>query len=399
MSRSIALSPTDRRAANHASIRMKRSTTINTLTASQYASRSVTSIRHGNRKRQQLALIVPAYNEEKVLGHTIQSAINAGLAKEHIYIVDDCSDDATTAIARRLVGNHNILRVERSGKGRAIFKLYTGLLLTKRYDWIHIADADGEFDIHYFENLFERLDPKNAAATGYVASLPGSIISKYRAFEYTLGMDLIRRFQALAGVITIIPGPTSIFRSDVFEKLDFSPNILCEDFDITLQLHRRQLGTIQFIPEAIARTQDPSTLGDFIKQITRWNRGIMQMMIKHKVGLRPTKVDAYLSYQILQNLTFFLMYFVWIPYISIVTSNPMYLAVSFICDVALTFAFAMFAAARSGRYDILPAFPFIYALRFVALGVFMKCFFDVLIRRRFVTSKGMWQTVARRRTA
>lgn len=399
MTRSIALSPFDRQASNYASISDGRTMSINTLTAPQYASRSVTSIHYGNRQREQLALIIPAYNEEKVLAHTIQSAIDAGLSKEHIYIVDDCSNDATTTIARHLVGNHNILRVERSGKGRAIFKLQTGLLLTKRYEWIHIADADGEFDTNYFAKLFENLDPKNAAATGYVASLPGSIISKYRAFEYTLGMDLIRRFQSLAGVITIIPGPTSIFRSDVFEKLDFSPDILCEDFDITLQLHRRRLGTIQFIPEAIARTQDPSNLSDFIKQITRWNRGVMQMIIKHKVGLRPTKVDAYLTYQIFQNLTFFLMYFIWIPYISLVTHNPMYLALSFICDVALTFAFALFATARSGRTDIIPAFPFIYLLRFVALGVFMKCFLDVLILRKFVKTKGMWQTVARRRTA
>lgn len=400
MSRSIALTAVERRAISAArrpfKLAVNRSTSTPLLPATEFAMRSVMSIKNENRPKNKLALIIPAYNEEQVLEHTVQSAIAAGLDKKHIYIVDDYSSDTTSAIARRVVGDFNILRVGRSGKGRAIFKLYTGLKLTKRYDWIHIADADGEFDKNYFSELFKHLDLKNAAATGYVSSLPGGVVSKYRAFEYTIGMDLIRRFQAIAGVITIIPGPTSIFRSDVFEKLEFTHGVMCEDFDITLQLHRQKLGTIQFIPSAIARTQDPSNVRDFVKQITRWNRGVMQMFIKHKVGLKPGKVDAYLSYQIMQNLTFFLMYFVWVPLITIMTGNIAYLALSFLSDVILMLGFVLFASVRSGRKDIIPAFPFVYALRFVALGVFMKSFVEVIILRKYIITSGTWETVARR---
>ena len=373
-----------------------RSTDFHIQPSTEFAQRAMTSIVNGNREKAKLALIIPAYNEEAVLEHTVSSAVAAGLPRKHIYIVDDYSSDTTTAIAKRIVGDFNLLRVGRSGKGGAIYKVSNMLKLTKRYEWVHIADADGSFDADYFPELFKHLDTKHAAATGYVASLPGGPISQYRAFEYTLGMDLVRRFQAIAGVITIIPGPTSIFRSDVFEQLEFASRTLCEDFDITLQVHRKKLGSIQFIPTAVTRTQDPATLHDFIKQITRWNRGVMQMLIKHRIGLRPGKVDAYLSYQVMQNLSFFLMYTLWIPFITIVSGSFAYMAMVFLLDVALIFGLLMFVVLRSGRRDLLAAFPAVYAMRFIALGVFIKCFFEVMIMRRFLATSGTWERVARR---
>jgi len=365
-----------------------------------YATRAVEAITNGVASKKPLALIVSAYNESLVLEHTLRSAIAAGLPAHDVFVVDDCSRDNTRKIAERIVGSSNVLRVGRSGKGLAIHKIVSQLHLTKRYDWIHIADADGEFDENYFSELYSNLDPNYAAATGYVSSLPGSYISKYRAFEYALGMDVTRRFQSLADVITIVPGPTSVFRSDVFDKLNFNGNALCEDFDVTLQIHRQKLGKIQFIESAIARTQDPGTFKDFIKQILRWNRGVMQMFFKHKIGLRASRVDTYLMYQLMQNLTFFTIYFLWIPTISILTGSAVYLALAFLSDVLIVLGFVFFAQQRTKRRDLLVAFPMIYLLRWVALLVFMRCFIEVFILRRYRlkdgSSVGHWETVTRR---
>lgn len=362
----------------------------------EYAQRAVRSIENGTLAKRPLALIVAAYNEELVLEHTLRSAIKAGLPACDIFVVDDKSDDDTAKIAKKVVGEMNVLTVERSGKGLAINKINSILLLTKRYDWIHIADADGEFDINYFNELYRHLDRSYAAATGYVTSLPGSYISKYRAFEYTLGMDITRRFQSMADVITIVPGPTSIFRSDVFEKLEFSSKSLCEDFDVTLQIHRQKLGKILFIETAIARTQDPGNFRDYIKQITRWNRGVMQMFFKHRIGTSFSRVDTYLTYQIAQNLLFFFMFMVWFPAISLITGNIVYLALAFLSDVVIVLGFVLFAQLRLGRRDILPAFPIVYGLRWVSLVIFMKCFMEVFLFGKYRLAAGVWETVERR---
>lgn len=361
-----------------------------------YALRTVHSIKNGNRDKRKICLIIAAYNEELVLAHTIESAVKAGVDRSDIYVVDDCSADSTARIAYNTVGKYNLLTVGRSGKGLALSTIAKDLKLTERYDWIHIADADGEFDRHYFEELYHHLDPRYAAATGYISSLPGSFVSNYRALEYTMGMDFVRRFQNLFGLITIIPGPTSIFRSDVFERVDFKTKSLCEDYDVTLQIHRLRLGKIKFIDSAIARTQDPQGLKDYIKQVTRWNRGGMQLFVKYKLGFNLTKVDAYISYQMLQNIIFTVSYLFIIPLTALVLANPLIISLMFLSDVTVVFAFTVFAMLRTKRYDIIESFPLSYGLRWIQLGIFFKAFVEVMILRRYMVADGVWETLTRK---
>jgi cellulose synthase/poly-beta-1,6-N-acetylglucosamine synthase-like glycosyltransferase len=346
--------------------------------------------------KQMLALLIAAHNEELVLENTIRSAIRAGMPKAHIYVVDDNSSDTTSLIAKRLVGEDNVIKVRRSGKGTALSKAAKKFKLTKRYRWIHIADADGAFAPNYFNIFRGSLRGKYAAATGYVRSLAGSDMSQYRVFEYTIGMEFIRRFQALTHVITVIPGPTSCFRSDVFEQLNFANHSLTEDFDVTIQIHRKKLGKIQFIPKAIAYTQDPKTFHDFVRQITRWNRGIMQGILRHKIGRKFSRIDFYLMWQVFQNLLFFTNYVILVPLVAYRMHSISIIAFAFLFDILLTLLLTIFAAARSLRRDILSAFPVIYALRWVVLYIFMKSAFEVVILRKYRVSTGTWETAGRR---
>lgn len=369
------------------------------VTPEDFAERTTTSILQGARKKRFMALVIAAYNEELVLEHTIRSAIRSGVSAEDIYVVDDASVDETPNIARRLVGVHNVLTVNRRGKGGALTEIVNDLKLTTRYHWIHVADADGEFEEQYFNELYNNLDPECAAATGYVTSLPGSYVSKYRTFEYAIGMEIVRRFQSLVGAITIIPGPTSVFRADTFDNINFGTGALCEDFDVTLQIHRKNLGKIQFIPTAIVRTQDPGTLRDFTRQITRWNRGVMQMLVAHKIGRQASRVDVYLLYQVYQSLSFAVFCFIILPIMTIWTENTLLVAVALVTDIAVMFFSVIFAAMRTGKWEIIQSFPITYGMRWLQLGVFIKSFIEVVFLRKFRTASDGWETVARRSQA
>lgn len=346
--------------------------------------------------KSMLALLIAAHNEELVIEGTIRSAIRAGQDAKHIYVVDDNSSDETSSIARSILGTSNVVKVGRSGKGLALTKAAHEFQLTKRYKWIHIADADGGFATDYFKIFRKALRPDFAAATGYVRSLPGSHIGQYRVFEYTLGMELHRRFQAMTHTITVIPGPTSCFRSDVFAKLNFANKSITEDFDVTIQIHRQRLGKIQFIPKAVAYTQDPRNLRDFTKQITRWNRGVMQGVRNHKIGFRPTRIDAYLSYQIMMNFLLLFNYGFILPLAIYRTQSWDVLAVAFLLDVAMMFLLTFLTAMKANRKDILSAFPQIYLYRWVTLFVFLRAFVEVVILRKFRSSEGIWGTAGRR---
>jgi cellulose synthase/poly-beta-1,6-N-acetylglucosamine synthase-like glycosyltransferase len=345
---------------------------------------------------RKMALLIAAHDEELVLERTIRSAIRAGMKKRDIYVVDDNSSDTTSKLARAILGKENVCKVRRSGKGLALTKGAAKFRLTERYQWIHIADADGAFARDYFHVFRRNLRPKYAVATGYIKSMPGKSISQYRVYEYTIGMELHRRFQTLTQTVPIIPGPTSCFRSDIFAQLDFTVKALTEDFDVTLQLHRRKLGKVQFIPGAVAYTQDPQNVNDFVKQITRWNRGIMQGSHRHHIGFKTQRIDAYLSYQIIQNLVFFINYALVMPYIAFRRHSPALIASLFLFDVITTLILTSVVSLRSRRWDILSAFPQIYILRWLTLFVFLKAFAEVTILRRFRITDATWSTEGRR---
>ena len=348
-------------------------------------------------KLPMIALLVAAHNEELVLGKTIQSAIAAGMKAEHIYVVDDNSSDRTSSVATNFIPVSNVIKVQRSGKGLALTKAARRFKLAQRYRWIHIADADGAFAPDYFRVFRRELRIENAAATGYIRSLPGKRISEYRVFEYTIGMEIHRRLQALLNVVPVIAGPSSCFRADVFAKVNFDNKSLTEDFDVTMQLHRKKLGKIQFIPGAVTYTQDPKNLQDYTKQVQRWNRGGLQSIVKYKIGRKPGSIDAYLSYQILQNLLFFVSYLLWVPYLAISRGSWAFIATAFVIDVFVTFVITLLTAMRTKRFDVVSAFPQVYALRWVSLAIFLQAFVEVIILKKYRSGDGKWENHSTRR--
>jgi cellulose synthase/poly-beta-1,6-N-acetylglucosamine synthase-like glycosyltransferase len=343
-----------------------------------------------------LCLLIPGHNESLVIQNTIRSAFASGMDRRDIFVVNDNSSDDTAELAIELLGQFNVLTVGRSGKGGAIQKAARAFRLSERYEWIHIADADGTFDIGYFDKFRAQLRSDKAAATGYMKSTKGSYIGKFRVFEYTLGMELTRRVQVMLNTLQVIPGATSCVRSDVFDQLDFNGGTLTEDYDVTLQIHRQGLGEIQFIPDATAFTQDPENFKDFMKQITRWYRGGVECMIKHAIGKKAKRLDFYIGYQIMQNFLFLGMLFVVMPIITFLTHSWYGYASLFVWDVLAMFIMSAIVAARANRWDILNAFPILYGLKWVNTYAFSKALLEAIFGyRKIVNSGGTWVSPTR----
>lgn len=346
---------------------------------------------------KKLALLLPAHNEELIIETTIKTAVAAGQSLRDIFVVDDNSSDNTRTVAMALLGKDHVLTVQRSGKALAVKKAIKRFDIIRQYQWIHVADADSIFAPNYFRIYRRKLDAKKyAVAVGFVQSMRGNWLSTYRALAYTYSQHVNRRVQSYLGMISVFPGPITSFRTDILKQLDFEANSLTEDFDITLQVHRKKLGKILYIPQAINYTQDPQSLDDFCKQNLRWQRGFFQGVKKHKIGLLPHKIDFSIGYQMMQTLLYLIQMLILAPLVIYRTGNwlifPALLAADFIVTGIITLA----SSVVIRRWSIIGALPYFYILRWIEIGIFITAFVEIMILGKFRSEVKGWDTEGRR---
>ena len=348
------------------------------------------------RRIKKLVLLLPAYNEELIIATTIKSAIAAGQLKRDIFVVDDHSSDNTRKIAIAILGKDHVLSVQHSGKALAVQKAIKKFKLVRNYTWLHIADADSVFSKDYFKIYRSRLDIKYAVALGFVQSMRGNWISTYRALSYTYSQHVGRRIQSRLRTISVFPGPITCFRTDILSKIDFSTNSLTEDFDITLQVHRKKLGRILFIPKAVNYTQDPQTLSDFMKQNLRWQRGLFQGLKKYQIGRQLHLIDISIGYQLMVVLIYLVQLFVIIPMTIAMTGKWILIPTIIAGDFVINSIIALLSSAAIKRWNLIGAMPYFYFLRWVELGIFLWAGIEILILGKFQTESRGWETRGRR---
>ncbi len=347
--------------------------------------------------KENIVLVIPAHNEELVIRGTITSALKAGFSKQHIYVGSDNSDDKTVEIAASLLGPKNVKNFTRSGKAGVILNTINHFNLVGRYQWIHISDADGRFKIDYLEKLAPELKNQYAAVTSNLQALKAGQVSEFRAFEYGVVMEFIRKYQEPMNLITVIPGASCCIRSDLIEKLDFHGGTMTEDFDITLQIHRKNLGKIKFVSEATILTQDPKDSPDLYNQLRRWYRGFFQTLLLHKIWHKWSRIDLFYAYVYLQFIALISLTIVAIA-LSFTLKSTLPISIFIISEILINLVYGSIAAAFSGNWHSLKSFPFFIYYRWISIAIFIQAFIEVVVLNKYPLQKqdSGWQTKGRR---
>jgi poly-beta-1,6-N-acetyl-D-glucosamine synthase len=246
------------------------------------------------KKRNTVAICIAAKNEEKVIGSTINS-VKKLVPTKNIYLISDGSTDTTADIARSQ--KINVLEAVNShGKGLALEMLINKFYLLDRYKYILFVDADTRINKDYIHNAlaFFEEDSRVACIAGYAknqwrkhkkVSWKYGIVG-YRARLYSMMQLLMVYGQTWRhlNVTNIVPGFASMYRTEVLKKLKIHvPGLIIEDFNLAFQIRKKRLGIIAHHPSVYGIAQDPTTLGDYIRQVQRWNLGFFQTVKKYKI--------------------------------------------------------------------------------------------------------------------
>lgn len=236
-----------------------------------------------------VSVIVPVYNEEKVIRDSINSLLNLNYSNYEIIIVNDGSTDNTKSICESLVGirkgkfsNIRISLINKENGGKAT-ALNTGIAFSKA-DFILCMDGDSQLQPDTLKASVRHFsDERIGAVAGNVKVLNRkSFLTDLQALEYIEGLNMARSAQSFLRLVNIIPGPIGVFRRKALEEAGFYSNdTFAEDADITLKLLSKGW-KIYYEPLAVSYTQAPSSLQQLLKQRYRWTRGILQSVRKHK---------------------------------------------------------------------------------------------------------------------
>lgn len=236
-----------------------------------------------------VSIIVPVYNEGKVLHSSIESLLYIDYPNYEIIVVNDGSTDDTAEVGESLVGYHrgrtglvkvSLINKPNGGKSKA---LNAGIQYSEA-QFVLCMDGDSQLTPNTLRMAMRHFDdPTVGAVAGNVkVQNRKRVLTDLQALEYLEGLNLARSAQGFMQMVNIIPGPIGVFRKVTLRDAGFySSDTFAEDADVTLKILAKGW-KIVYEPNAVAYTEAPGTIYQLLKQRYRWTRGILQAIRKHK---------------------------------------------------------------------------------------------------------------------
>ena len=237
--------------------------------------------------RPKVAVLIPAYNEERVIVRTVKAALASDYPNLRVIVIDDGSKDGTLDIVRsafapeQAAGQVVILTKPNSGKAEAL-----------NYGFGHLSDEEIfvgiDADTIIAPNAISRLvphfvNPKVAAVAGNAkVGNRVNLWTRWQALEYITSQNFERRALNTLGAVSVVPGAIGAWRvSAVREVGAYHTDTVAEDADLTMALLRAGY-RVEYEDLALAYTEAPINGNGLMRQRFRWSFGILQSVYKHR---------------------------------------------------------------------------------------------------------------------
>lgn len=231
-----------------------------------------------------VTVLIPAYNEEDVIGTSVRAALASDYPDLELLVLDDGSTDGTYAAAAAAAAGDVRCHVIRDSVNRGkAERLNTGFALAGN-DLVVVTDADAHLHPSAVRHLAARIE-----ASPMVAAVAGAphvtnrtrLVCAMQVLEVASIIGLIRRTQSLTGRVGIVAGVCGMFRRErVLAVGGYDGRMATEDIDLTWRLLLVGWHTA-YEPRALAGMEVPNSLAALWAQRKRWARGQGEVIHEH----------------------------------------------------------------------------------------------------------------------
>ena len=278
-----------------------------------------------------ITLLAPAYNEEATCVEATTALLSLVYPEYEVVVINDGSKDATLDRLREAFDLQPAPRAP--GADLATKRVRETYRSRRRPNlWVIDKENGGKADalnvgINYCrtelfcamdaDTLLERdalarvarpfLEDARTMATGGIIRivndsrvrmglveqvlLPRRLVARFQVLEYLRAFLAGRVGWDVLNAMLIISGAFGLFRRGVVVQLGgYATDTVGEDMELVVRIHRYCLERkipyrITFVPDPVAWTECPESLRVLARQRDRWQRGLMQVLWRHRVML------------------------------------------------------------------------------------------------------------------
>lgn len=252
--------------------------------------------------------IVPARHEEDVIARTLDRVVRSNYPAALLQVIVVCSADDGGTIART---TQKIADLRREGITNAELVVFNDLPINKPHglnyglrsahnDIVTIFDAEDEVhpDILNVVNtimLNERVRVVQAGVQ--LMNYKSNWYSTFNVLEYFFWFKSRLHYQAKLGSIPL-GGNTVFFDHELLNRIGgWDEMNLTEDAEIGLRVSSMgERIRVIYDDRYVTKEETPPTLGQFIRQRTRWSQGFMQTLRKGVWKQMPTRKQRALAF-------------------------------------------------------------------------------------------------------
>jgi 1,2-diacylglycerol 3-beta-glucosyltransferase len=226
-----------------------------------------------------VTIMVPAHNEEAVIGHTLSHLVRLDYPAFEIIVIDDHSRDRTSDVVQQFPNVKLVQRRNLPNRGKSE-ALNAGLEFASG-EVICVFDADSEVAPDFLRKAVAPLvdNPEYCGVQAQVRmyNRHENLLTQSQDDEFALFNEILQIARRRLGIASALGGNGQLTKRSALEAVGgWNPGSLTEDLDLTMRLLLARRGRIYHATDAVVWQEGVTTLRGLIRQRQRWSEGMLR---------------------------------------------------------------------------------------------------------------------------